>query len=59
MQDLRVKGDLGWKYKLQIGHHMRYECLEREGEWCRGIGAYQLVDRCKSCPTRTLGADRA
>lgn len=39
-----------WKNVIEIGHHQRDECLERKGEWCRGIGNHE--PRCDSCPTR-------
>lgn len=38
-----------WRNRISIGHHARSECLERPGEWCRGIGKHP--GRCDSCPT--------
>ena len=47
------KPRLGWQRHIYAGGHndghMRSECLERPGEWCRGIGNH--AGRCDSCPT--------
>jgi hypothetical protein len=46
------KPRLDWQRHIDNGGHARSECLERPGEWCRGIGNHPgHPGRCDSCPT--------
>jgi hypothetical protein len=54
--EVRVTGALPpYRRSIRVGHHSRPECLEREGEWCRGIGRHP--GRCASCPSRRWDAE--